>query len=160
MFFVHFLMKPFDCKKDIIYLIRHLAKLLQADFDDRVAKFGLTGAQARILFYINRKTNIEHIEVHQKDIEQEFCLAKSTVNGLVSRLLKTGFIIKKNIHPYAVLETSESGIATIEKIHKGRDDAINKLFQGYTEEEKESTLERLNRLIDNLEGGKDNVAKD
>ena len=149
-----------NCRQDIIYLIRHLAKLLQSDFDDRVARIGLTGTQARILFFINRQTNSLHLEVHQKDIEEEFKLAKSTVNGLVSRLLKTGFIIKKNVHQYSILEVSQKGIDAIETIHNGRSETIDKLFLNYSEEEKVLTIERLNKLIDNLEGGDENVDKD
>lgn len=146
-------MEKWNCREDIIYLTKHLAKLLDADFDKRVSEIGLTAAQARCLFFINRMNRFEHLEVHQNDIEREFCLAKSTVNGLISRLLKTGYIIKKNIHPYAILEITDEGIAAIEKVKQGRIGVINKLFSGYTEEERQITLEKLNKLIDNLEGG-------
>lgn len=146
-------MEKWNCREDIIYLTKHLAKLLDADFDKRVSEIGLTAAQARCLFFINRMNRFEHLEVHQNDIEREFCLAKSTVNGLISRLLKTGYIIKKNVHPYAVLEITDEGVAAIEKVKQGRIDVINKLFSGYTDEERQITLEKLNKLIDNLEGG-------
>ena len=149
-------MSNFDCRKDIIYLIRHLGKLLENDFNERVAKVGLTAAQARVLFFIIRKTVDEKQEVHQNDIEKEFSLAKSTVNGLISRLLKTSYIIKKNVPPYAILEPTKEGIAAVEQIKSNRIETVNKLFNGYSEEEKEITLERLNILIENLEGGKDN----
>ena len=95
----------------------------------------------------------EHVEIHQNDIEKEFCLAKSTVNGLISRLLKTEYIIKKNKHPYAVLEITQEGIDAIEKVKEGRIEVINKLFMGYSDEERQQTLRLLNKLIDNLEGG-------
>ena len=146
-------MAEFNCREDIIYLIRHLSKLLQADFDRRVCEIGLTGVQARVLFFIIRRTKHDNAEVHQKDIEQEFCLAKSTVNGLISRLLKTGYIVKRNVHPYSVLEPTDEGIAAADKIKQGRIQTVNKLFTGYTEEEKKTTLERFNILIDNIEGG-------
>ena len=153
MFLNCFSMEKWNCREDIIYLTKHLAKLLDADFDKRVSEIGLTAAQARVLFYINRMTRFEQVEVHQNDVEREFCLAKSTVNGLISRLLKTGYIIKKNVHPYAVLEITQEGIDAIGKVKQGRIDVINKLFSGYTEEERQITLEKFNKLIDNLEGG-------
>ena len=155
-----FVMNNIECRQDIIYLIKHLSKLLQIDFDERVSRIGLTGTQAGVLFYVNYKTNYEKEEVHQKDIEENFKLAKSTVNGLVSRLLKTGHLIKKNKHRYAVLEISDSGIKAIETIKEGRNKTVDKLFNGYSEIEKNMTLERLGKLIDNLEGGKDDVAED
>ena len=153
-------MSNWNCREDIIYLAKHLAKLLDADFDKRVSEIGLTAAQARVLFFINRKNRFENTEVHQNDIEREFCLAKSTVNGLISRLLKTKYILKRNVHPYAVLEITQDGIDAIDKIKQGRIEVINKLFAGYTEEERMITLEKFNKLIDNLEGGNNNVAKD
>ena len=151
-------MKNNDCRQDVIYLIRHLAKLLQADFDDRVSKVGLTGAQARILFFIVYKTTVENIEVHQNDIEREFALAKSTVNGLVSRLLKTKYITKSKSHPYAVLIPTEEGKNAVNAIKDGRVKTVNRLLDGYSEEEKQSVVTKLNKLVDNLEqGGKDNA---
>ena len=159
--FLHcFFMEKWNCREDIIYLTKHLAKLLDADFDKRVSEIGLTAAQARVLFYINRMNHFEQEEVHQNNIEKEFCLAKSTVNGLISRLLKTGYIVKKNVHPYSVLEITQEGVDAIGKIKQGRIDVINKLFSGYTEEERKITLEKFNKLIDNLEGGDEDVAKD
>ena len=91
--------------------------------------------------------------MHQNDIEKDLCLAKSTVNGLVSRLLKTGYILKKNVHPYSILDITDDGIAAIEKIKAGRQATIDTLFAGYTDEERILTLEKVNKLIENLEGG-------
>ena len=129
-------MEKWNPREDIIYIIRHLSKLLQADFDRRVAEIGLTGAQARMLFFIIKQTKDKGLEVHQNDIEKEFSLAKSTVNGLTSRLLKTGYIVKRSVNRYAVLEPTQEGINAADKIKNGRVETINKLFTGYTEEEK------------------------
>ena len=145
-----------NCRQDIIYLIKHLSKLLEADFDQRVSKIGLTAPQARLLFFIIRKTKIENIEVHQNDIEKEFSLAKSTVNGLVSRLLKTGYINKDVVQRYSILKPTDEGIKAADSIKHGRIETIDKLFQGYSEEEKSATLEKLNILINNLEGRESN----
>ena len=146
-------MSNWNCREDIIYLTKHLSKLLDADFEKRVSEIGLTAAQARVLFFINKKSRFENIEVHQNDIEKEYCLAKSTVNGLISRLLKTGYIVKKNKHPYAILEITQAGIDAIGQVRQGGIDVVNKLFDGYTDEERNNTLTQLNRLIENLEGG-------
>ena len=145
-------MENFNCKNDIIYLIRHLSKLLQADFEVRVAQVGLSASQARTLFFINR-CRLDGQEVHQKDIETHFSLAKSTVNGLVSRLERNGFIVKSNSKNYSILTMTELGIQTIEKIKQGRVDTVNKLFSGYSQEEQKRVIENLNNMIDSFEGG-------
>ena len=152
-------MSHFDCHNDIIYLIRHLNKLLQNDFDERIAKYDLTGQQARLLFYINRMTNIENIEVHQNDIEREFHLAKSTVNGLISRLEKKEFIVKTIQNKYSILNITEKGISMIEELKEGRKDTIDRLFKGFSEEEKQLSISKLNILLDNFTGGNEDVAK-
>ena len=149
-------MEKIDLRKDIIYLVRHLSKLLKADFDERVSKLGLTGEQARILFFIYRNTN-EGIVVHQNDIERQFSLAKSTVNGFVTRLVKNQFLFKRNVHPYAELEITQLGVDAITNIDDGRIETINKLFKGYSEEERNKIIKELNALIDNLEGGNKDV---
>ena len=149
-------MEKIDLRKDIIYLVRHLSKLLKADFDERVSKLGLTGEQARILFFIYRNTN-EGVVVHQNDIERQFSLAKSTVNGFVTRLVKNQFLIKRNVHPYAELEITQLGVDAITNIDDGRIETINKLFKGYSEEERNKIIKELNALIDNLEGGNKDV---
>lgn len=148
-------MSELNFKEDIIYLIKHLDKLLQIDFDQRVSHFGLTGSQARVLFFINRKVNIEHVKVHQNDIQREFSLTKSTVNGLISRLLKTGYIIKRNAHPYVELEPTEEGKQILDQIRLGKNETIEKLFKGLPEEDKVNTINKLKILIENLKGGKE-----
>ena len=153
-------MPYFDCHNDIIYLIRHLSKLIQIDFDDRIAKFDLTGQQARLLFYINRRTNDENNEVHQNDIERDFQLAKSSVNGLISRLVKKEFINKENKGKYSIITITEKGKSVIEQLKEGRKDTIDRLFKGFSEEEKQLSIDKLNVLLNNFIGGNENVAKD
>ena len=149
-------MDNFNCKEDVIYLIRHLGKLLKNDFEERVAQVGLTAAQARTMFFINR-CRIDNVVVHQKDIEQHFSLAKSTVNGIVQRLLKTGYIIKNKDRPYPANEITQLGIETIEKLGEGRIKTIDKLFEGYSEKDRKKAIEQLNVLVNNLEGGDEDV---
>ena len=146
-------MEKFDCRNDIIYLIRHLSKLLQADFEMRVAEAGLTAAQARVLLFIGRKTNVDNIEVHQNDVQNEFALAKSTVNGLISRLEKNDFVKRENVKNHVNLTLTEKGNNTISQIRDGRIATINKLFENQSEEQKQKILTELNQLINNLEGG-------
>ena len=65
--------------------------------------------------------------------------------------------MKRNERKFVVLEPTEAGIKAVDSIRHGRAETIDKLFKGYSEEEKQNTLEKLNILIDNLEGGSNNV---
>lgn len=140
-------------KNDIIFLTKYLGKLIDKDFDSRLAKYDLTGQQGRILFYIAKKTNCEKQEVHQNDIEQEYHLSKSTVSGIVKRMEKKGVISIEKQHPYAVLKPTDAGKKIIESLHLQKDDAVNQLLKGLSEKEKEQACKLLNKLIENMEGG-------
>ncbi len=140
-------------KNDIIFLTKYLGKLIDKDFDSRLAKFDLTGQQGRILFYIAKRTNCDNQDVHQNDIEQEYHLSKSTVSGIVKRMEKKGVISIEKQHPYAVLKPTDDGEKIIESLHLQKDDAVNQLLKGLSEKEKEQACKLLNKLIENMEGG-------
>lgn len=148
-----FIMINPDKKNEILYLIKYLGKVVDKDFDARLAEYDLTGQQGRILFFIAGRTNIRHLEVHQNDIENEFHLSKSTVSGLVKRLEKKGVITIEKQHPYAILRPSEEGNDIVKHVVDRRQEAIDKLLKDFNEKEKKEVISYLNRLITNLEGG-------
>lgn len=140
-------------KNEILYLLRYLHKVIDKDFDNRLAEYDLTGQQGRLLFFIACKTNYENMEVHQNDIENEYHLSKSTVSGLVKRLEKKGVITIEKQHPYAILRPSDIGNEIIDHLRNKRKESIDTLLNGFSDEEKENLIEYVNRLIENMEGG-------
>ncbi len=146
-------MIPKEKEKSLMYLIRHLQKLIDADFDKRLAEYGLTCQQGRILFFVARC----HKEVHQNDIENEFHLSKSTVSGIVRRMEKKKLITIKKQHPYAIIEPGIEGKNVISHLAVHRQEAIDKLLQNIDKEKQEELLTTLNQLIKNMEGGDSNV---
>ena len=140
-------------KNEILYLLRYLHKVIDKDFDNRLAEYDLTGQQGRLLFFIACKTNYENMEVHQNDIEIEYHLSKSTVSGLVKRLEKKGVITIEKQHPYAILRPSDVGNEIIDHLRNKRKESIDTLLKGFSDEEKENLIEYVDRLIENMEGG-------
>ncbi len=149
----YFIMIKPEKKNEILYLIKYLGKIIDKDFDARLAEYDLTGQQGRILFLIAGRTNIHHLEVHQNDIENEYHLSKSTVSGLVKRLEKKGVITIEKQHPYAILRPSEEGNNIVRHVIQQRQEVINKILKDFNENEKKEVIGYLNRLIINLEGG-------
>ena len=137
------------CKEEpgIIFLTKELNKLITKDFDKRLNSFGLTSAQGHILFYINRKVNIDEEEVHQKDIEEEFHLSKSTVSELIKRMEKKNLIIKMGNRPFYKLEPSKEGLKIIEDIRKGKEKTINRIMNGIDEKERKRIIEDMKLMI-------------
>ena len=141
-----------NCKEEpnIIFLTRELNKLITKDFDKRLDSFGLTSHQGHILFYLNRRVNINHEEVHQKDIEEEFHLSKSTVSELLKRMEKKGLIVKIGTRPLYKLEPAPEGIKVIDEIRKGKERTINRILKGIDEKERKRLLELLAVMIENM----------
>ena len=135
---------------NIIFLTRELNKLITMDFDKRLDSFGLTSHQGHILFYLNRKTNIEGQEVHQKDIEEEFHLSKSTVSELLKRMEKKGLIIKIGTRPLYKLKPSDEGLKIIDEVRKGKEKTINRILNGIDEEERIRIIENMKLMIENM----------
>ena len=136
--------------KDILYLIRVLNKYLSQDFDNRLAEYGLTGHMGRILFFINGRTNIDHVDVIQSDIEKEFKLSKSTVSGMVSRLEKRELITKEKRKCSCVLKPTEKGVDIVKHIRSTRSKTLDVMFKGMNKEEIQTVTEHVNKILDNM----------
>mgnify|MGYP003311594984 CR=1 FL=1 len=136
-------------EKDILVLIKELGKELRVDCDNRLAEFGLTTVQGRVLFHIAKWTD-EGKEVHQNDLEKHWNLSKSTVSGIISRLEKKQLVMKISNHPYFILKVTEKGMNIIEHISIKRNDTIDKLLKGLSEKEKEQMINNIKRCINNL----------
>lgn len=143
-------------KNDFIYLIRYLYRLIDKDFNNRLSEYGLTLQQARILFFLERKT-CEGVEVHQNDIEKQFHLSKSTVSGLVKRMEKKELINIEKQFPYAIIKIGSKGKEILTNLKKHRDEAIEELLKDVSKEEQDKTRETLLKLINNMKGGSDDV---
>ena len=132
---------------DLLFLIKVLDKKVCEDFDNRLSKFGLTGQQGRILFFINYKKETAN-SVLQCDIEKRYNLSKSTVSGLVQRLIKNEFVIRTK----KGLEPTEKALKVISALKEGREQTLNRLTQGFDENEKKQLIEGFKQLIENMGG--------
>ncbi len=146
-----FSMNEFKCDQDVLFLIKKLSKDLSNDFDKRVNEYGLTSQQGRVLFFINKRVNFDHIDVYQVDLENRFELSKSTVSALVKRMEKNGLItIKKEKNKSSLIPTEKS-LQIIDKMHERRTVTIEKLFKGIDEKRREEILNGIKQLINNIE---------
>ncbi|MFA7032755.1 MAG: MarR family transcriptional regulator [Bacilli bacterium] len=139
---------------EILGLFRYLNKQLELSFNAKLEKLGLTGQQGRIVFFINYHTNVLKMTVRQSDIEERFRLTKSTVSGLVNRLINNEFIQKDDrSHGYAITLT-EKGKKTVSTFKSANAEMREILLKGFAKDEKDRIKESLKHMIDNMEGMK------
>ena len=134
--------------RDILFYIKTLDKQISEDFNMRLSKHGLTAQQGRILFYVIFRSDDE---IHQTDIEKHFNLSKSTVSGLVKRLIKNQFLEKKDEGRYPILKPTSKGMKVRDDICNSRELTIQKLFKGLNETKQKELEESLKILIRNME---------
>lgn len=138
-----------DLTKDIIHEVRTLSSCLIKDFDERLTSFGLTGSQGRILFFIVKKEK-ENVKVHQNDIELAFHACKSSISEIVSRMIKSGYLIREKEKSYCNIHSTQKGKDIIDEIKKQKQATIEKLFEGFSEADRKLTSEHITKMIENL----------
>ena len=139
---------------DIILLTKILNCYLKEDFNRRLEKFDLTIDQGRLLFKVvmSYKNNIP---MTQKDLIEHLHLSKSSVSELVDRVAKKQLIIKERKDKFVYLTPTKRGIEIVDTIHDKRIETQEKLYQGFSENEKEQVINLLKRLINNMKGEED-----
>lgn len=135
--------------EDLLFLIKHLNKALEQDFDRRLMEFGLTNQQARLLFFVAKKTREGEV-VHQNSIEKRYELSKSTVSGLVDRLVKKNLIKRINEKQFVNLVPTEEGMSIVKYFVENRNKVIAKLTNGLSQDEIDSMLQNIKLLTKNL----------
>lgn len=140
-------------KHDLVRELKKVQIMLEQNMNKILSKYDLTSSQAPILDYIYR-AELDGIEIQQKDIEEYFYLKNPTVTGILDRLEKKGFIIRKisdrDRRMRIVILTNSA-----KKINNEAIECINifmkKAYKGVTKEEKDNFINMVNKVSYNLE---------
>ena len=140
-------------KYDIVRELKKLQIMLEQNMNKILGKYELTSSQATILGYIY-KTEKAGIEIQQKDIEEYFYLKNPTVTGILDRLEKKSFVVRK-VSDKDRRKKIVTLTASSRKIHDEVNNCINsfmkKAYQGVTKEEIETFINMINKVSYNLE---------
>ena len=140
-------------KYDIVRELKKVQIMLEQNMNKILGKYDLTSSQATILGYIY-KTEKVGIEIQQKDIEEYFYLKNPTVTGILDRLEKKSFVVRKvsdkdRRKKIVTLTTSSRKIHY--EVNNCIKSFIQKAYQGVTKEEKEIFINMINKVSYNLE---------
>ena len=140
-------------KHDIVRELKKVQIMIEQNINKILGKYDLTNSQATILGYIY-KTEKAGIEIQQKDIEEYFYLKNPTVTGILDRLEKKSFVVRK-VSDKDRIKRIVTLTASSRKIHDEVSNCINsfmqKVYQGVTKEEKENFINMINKVSYNLE---------
>ena len=132
----------------IIAKIHYLSKLLDQNLSKLLEEKGLTPQQGRVLLFV---CNVyEKEEITQETLCRVFELSKSTVSGLVKRLVNNDLIkleINKNSH---ILKPTDKGNELRLYFKEQRDKTIEKLLNNVSEKENDELMNKLDLLISNM----------
>jgi DNA-binding MarR family transcriptional regulator len=86
------------------------------------------------------------------DVSRIMLVPYANMTGIAKRLEKNGFINRKSDptdERVTILEITQKGRKTLNKIERERDANMLAMLQGFSEQEKRDLLDRLKRLIKN-----------
>lgn len=122
--------------------------------DGNLKKYDLTLSQVRILRFIQLNGG----ECSQKQIEDFLRVSHPTVVGLVCRLEQNGFItsnISSKDRRNKIIKSTQKAKDVSLQLRSQMDRTDEKMLKDFSDEEKETFLSFLKRIIDNLNEGKD-----
>ncbi len=146
-------MEAIGCKINYVSNIikREIEKLESIEALERVS-----GTNSFILVYISEKEI-----VFQKDIEKEFGITRSTASKVISLMESKGMIIRKSVRNDLRLKQlvlTDEAKMIVESVKKDLNDFEERLTLGLTKEDKDNLLSIMNKLENNILGGKKNAS--
>ena len=115
---------------------------------------GISGSQSRILHFLALES--EERDVYQKDVEDFFCLRRSTVTQNLQSMEKNGLITRSSVTSDARLKKlvlTEQGMELERRIHNRVQDMERMLSEDLTRAEREefqSVLIKMSRKMETL----------
>lgn len=129
-------------------LLRKVCKMHDNKVNQVLSKVKLHKGQPMLLKLLNNKDGIP-----QSSLVKELEITPATVSAMVKRMEKSGFIIRRrNSEDERVSNVylTEAGRTVTSKLANFQGEMENLVFNGFSDEEKESFSEYLYRIIENL----------
>ena len=133
--------------KEIIALSNLIKRRMRAASES----LGITDTQARVIQYISEES--EKREVFQKDIEDTFCVRRSSVTQIIQLLERDGFIVRESVERDARLKklvVTKKGYQIEKVMKKHIQDMEAELEGNISPQEKEMLINILYRIRKNI----------
>lgn len=147
-------MKHRTHQKSITYFLRSVGFATRDMADKKLASFGLSNAQGRLLGAIYRDTQNGN-SVSRKDLQEEMQISGPSITSLLNGLEKKGWIIRTpglkdgRLLDLKVTAKTEEFVGQFEKVFN---EIQARLEKGLSSAEKKTLIDLLQRLEKNIKG--------
>lgn len=139
--------------EDLILYIRFVYFALEKEKNQYFEQHNLTSSQGDILLFLGG-AHYHKVKVNQKNIEEHFHLTNPTVTGLLKRLEEKGFVERRKSEidgRHKLINLTDQSMRVLEDFQTHKKKIDEKLLQGIKEEEKQTILSHMKKLLSNLD---------
>lgn len=136
-------------KKDVSYLIKVVHDGFRSKIDAQLKSSDMTASQSRVLHFIRDSGGV----TTQKKIEEFLEVSHPTVVGLISRMMKSGYIecgYDEEHGKNKIVRETQKAVDYSKEMDSFFEKANEKLTQGLSEEEKNELMRLLGVLYENV----------
>lgn len=136
-------------------MIKLISKELEINKNNDLKKYDMTAQQFHVIMLISLNSDKK---IFQKDIEKDMDITGATASGILSRLEAKGYITRKtldNDSRYKYLNLTNKALELKDKIFVNIEKHEKIMTQGFSEEEKKTLMEFLERMLNNLQKEKE-----
>ncbi|KHF40419.1 MarR family winged helix-turn-helix transcriptional regulator [Halalkalibacter okhensis] len=133
-----------NLEERIGYQIGVVAHLMQNQFNQKIAEYGVTNAQFKVLYLL-----AEHHELLQSALQNRLYIKASTMNGIIDSMLKNDLINKKESEQdrrSKIISLTEKGKVLEEKLWNEMGQMDARLMNHFSDEEKQLFFSFLRRV--------------
>ena len=138
-----------NCVRGLGPALGWAAKLSKANMDARVSRYDVTPAQTHVLLYLQQHGG----RVPQHELAEFLRVKPSTVNGVLDRMEEKGLVRRSVSGSDArrrLITLTEKGEEEQTAFQQSYLDAEEAMVRGFSQEERETLLRLLDRVIQNL----------
>lgn len=143
----------FKYEKDVIFKVRRVANLMKRRSEEilqQTHNFNFTSRHLAIAKYLSENRNKD---IFQKDIEDAFCIRRSTVTAILNLMEKNGIIKRESVDYDARLKKitlTKKALDIRNKVIDRMVDMQDEMLYGITNEELENFCKVLDKIKNNI----------
>lgn len=137
------------CGPHLGHTMGWVAHMARASMDARVSKYDITPVQTRVLLYLHQNGG----QAPQCELVDFLRVKPSTANGILDRMEEKGLVRRSVSGKDArrrLIDLTEKGLEQQERMQEHYLETERLMVRGLTQEEQETLIRLLDRVIENL----------